>query len=87
MLPGLDFEFLDTLAYGGIHIHRFLSGTQLQLPAMSNDLGLGAFAKTVLPYPTRSEFLRRMADEHNRGRLTPAARRLFGAWFKWNTRA
>ena len=55
--------------------------------AMTNGLALGSFAKTVLPYPTRSEYLRRMANEFNRSRLTPMARRLFGAWFRWNTRS
>ncbi len=55
--------------------------------AMTNGLGLGRLARTVLPYPTRSEYLRRMADEFNRKRLTPAARRMFGAWFRWNTRS
>ena len=54
--------------------------------AMTNGLGLGRLARTVLPYPTRSEYLRRMADEFNRKRLTPTARRLFGVWFKWNMR-
>ena len=54
--------------------------------AMTNGLRLGSLAKTVLPYPTRAEYLRRMADEFNRKRLTPSARRLLGAWFKWNVR-
>ncbi len=54
--------------------------------AMTKGLGLGNLAATVLPYPTRSEYLRRMADEFNRKRLTPSARRLLGAWFKWNMR-
>ena len=54
--------------------------------AMTNGLELGRLAKTVLPYPTRSEYLRRMADEFNRKRLTPSTRRILGAWFKWNMR-
>ena len=54
--------------------------------AMSNGLGLGAFTKTMLPYPTRAEYLRRLADEYNRTRLTPAARRLMQSWFRYAAR-
>ena len=54
--------------------------------AMTNGLGLGRLARTVLPYPTRAEYLRRMADEFNRKRLTPTASRMFRTWFKWNMR-
>ncbi|MBN1237667.1 MAG: FAD-dependent oxidoreductase, partial [Gammaproteobacteria bacterium] len=43
--------------------------------AMSNGLGLGAFAGTVLPYPTRAEYVRKLADQYNRKRLTPFAKR------------
>jgi pyruvate/2-oxoglutarate dehydrogenase complex dihydrolipoamide dehydrogenase (E3) component len=50
--------------------------------AMSNGLGLGAFAKTVLPYPTRAEYARKLADQYNRKRLTPFARRAIRAWLR-----
>jgi pyruvate/2-oxoglutarate dehydrogenase complex dihydrolipoamide dehydrogenase (E3) component len=53
--------------------------------AMSNGLGLGRLAKTILPYPTRAEFLRRLADTYNRGRLTPTIARAISAWFKWTS--
>lgn len=52
--------------------------------AMSNGLGLKALGKVVLPYPTRSEYLRRLADDYNRTRLTPMAKRLMQTWFDWN---
>jgi len=50
---------------------------------MTRGLGIDAFAKTILPYPTRAEYLRRLADTFNRGRLTPSTKRLFSMWFKW----
>ncbi len=55
--------------------------------AMSNGLGLGALGKTILPYPTRGEYLRRLADSYNRTRLTPMAARLMKTWFRWNNRS
>jgi pyruvate/2-oxoglutarate dehydrogenase complex dihydrolipoamide dehydrogenase (E3) component len=52
--------------------------------AMANGIGVSGFAKAVLPYPTRAEALRRIADQFNRRRFTPTAQRLFKSWFKWN---
>ena len=51
--------------------------------AMANGLGLGALGKAILPYPTRGEYLRRLADTYNRTRLTPLAKRLMKMWFRW----
>lgn len=51
--------------------------------AMSNGLGLGAISKAVLPYPTRAEYLRRLADQYNRTRLTPLAQTLMKTWFRY----
>jgi len=53
--------------------------------AMANGLGLGALGKAVLPYPTRGEYLRRLADTYNRTRLTPLAKRLMRTWFRWSS--
>lgn len=50
--------------------------------AMSNELGLGGLGKTVFPYPTRSEYLRRIADDYNRTRLTPVVAKLMRAWLR-----
>ena len=50
--------------------------------AMSNGLGLGALGKAVLPYPTRAEYLRRLADQYNRNRLTSGVRGVMKAWFR-----
>jgi pyruvate/2-oxoglutarate dehydrogenase complex dihydrolipoamide dehydrogenase (E3) component len=50
--------------------------------AMTNGLGLGAIGRTMHPYPTRGEILRKAADQWRRGKLTPRVRRLFAAWFR-----
>lgn len=50
---------------------------------MSNSMGLGAAAKTILPYPTRSEYLKRLGDAYNRTRFTPRAQNITKTWFRW----
>lgn len=50
---------------------------------MTAGVGLGSLGSLVLPYPTRSEYLRRLADAWNRRRLTPRAARLLAAWLRW----
>jgi len=52
--------------------------------AMSHRIGLAGLGKTVLPYPTRAEYLRRLADSYNRTRLTPRTKRMMAQWFRWN---
>jgi pyruvate/2-oxoglutarate dehydrogenase complex dihydrolipoamide dehydrogenase (E3) component len=47
---------------------------------MSNKLGLSAAGKALFAYPTRSEYLKRLADAYNRSRLTPTVARLFKSW-------
>ncbi len=51
--------------------------------AMTNGLGLGALAKTIHPYPTQAEVLKKLADAYNRTRLTPAIKRLLAGWLSW----
>ncbi len=48
--------------------------------AMNQRIGLGSLGTLVLPYPTRSEYLRRLADAWNRTRLTPRAAGLLRWW-------
>ena len=50
--------------------------------AMTSGLGLGAIGRTMHPYPTRGEILRKAADAWRRGKLTPTVRRLFSTWFR-----
>lgn len=51
--------------------------------AMTAGLGLRTLAKTIHPYPTQAEAIKRVADAYNRTRLTPFLRWLFGKWFAW----
>ncbi len=53
--------------------------------AMKRGDGLRSFGSTIRPYPTRSAIFGRAADQFNRGRLTPLAKRLFGAFFRATT--
>lgn len=50
---------------------------------MTAGVGFGALGSLVLPYPTRSEYLRRLADAWNRQRLTPRTARLLAALLRW----
>ena len=49
--------------------------------AMTNDLGLGAIGKTMHPYPTQAEVLRKVADAWRRTKLTPTVKSLFNRYF------
>jgi pyruvate/2-oxoglutarate dehydrogenase complex dihydrolipoamide dehydrogenase (E3) component len=51
--------------------------------AITNDLGLGAIARTIHPYPTQAEVVKKLADMYNRTRLTPFVKRLLAGWLKW----
>jgi pyruvate/2-oxoglutarate dehydrogenase complex dihydrolipoamide dehydrogenase (E3) component len=49
---------------------------------MNQRIGLSALGSLVLPYPTRSEYLRRLADAWNRTRLTPRTAKLLAWWLR-----
>ncbi len=51
--------------------------------AMTAKLGLSSLAKTIHPYPTQSEIIKRLADQSQRRRLTPFVKRLLERWFAW----
>jgi pyruvate/2-oxoglutarate dehydrogenase complex dihydrolipoamide dehydrogenase (E3) component len=51
--------------------------------AMVGKLGLKTLAKTIHPYPTRNEALKKIGDACNQTRLTPTVRWLFEKWFRW----
>jgi pyruvate/2-oxoglutarate dehydrogenase complex dihydrolipoamide dehydrogenase (E3) component len=51
--------------------------------AMTARLGLKAIARTIFPYPTRSEVLRKLADAYNRSRLTPGVKHWLERWLRW----
>ncbi len=51
--------------------------------AMTAGATLGTLAKTVHPYPTRSEVWKKLGDAWNRTRLTPRRRRLLKMVLQW----
>ena len=51
--------------------------------AMTGGLGLAAIARTIHPYPTQAEAIRKLADACNRGRLTPFVKKVLAAWLAW----
>jgi len=51
--------------------------------AITGGLGLGAIARTIHPYPTQAEVVKKLADMYNRTRLTPFVKRLLAGWLKW----
>jgi pyruvate/2-oxoglutarate dehydrogenase complex dihydrolipoamide dehydrogenase (E3) component len=50
--------------------------------AIVNGVGLGGIGAAIHPYPTQAEVFRRAADIWRRGKLTPAVRRVFAAFFR-----
>lgn len=50
--------------------------------AMTAGLGLSAIGKTIHPYPTQAEAVKKLADAYNRSRLTPFIKRILTAWLR-----
>ncbi len=50
--------------------------------AMTNKLGLSAIGRTMHPYPTQSEALRKAADAWRRRKLTPRVKGLLAGYFR-----
>jgi pyruvate/2-oxoglutarate dehydrogenase complex dihydrolipoamide dehydrogenase (E3) component len=53
--------------------------------AITNGLGLSAIGRTIHPYPTQAEVIKRLADAYNRTRLTPFVKKVLGGWLKWQS--
>ena len=51
--------------------------------AIVGRLGLKAVARTIHPYPTQAEAIKKVADAYNRTRLTPLVKRMFEKWLAW----
>ena len=51
--------------------------------AMTGGLGLKTLARTIHPYPTHGEALKKVGDAYNKTRLTPTVKWLFDLWFRW----
>lgn len=54
--------------------------------AMVSGLGLRAIGSTIHPYPTQGEAARKLADAHNRSRLTLRIKGAVAAWLRWQRR-
>jgi pyruvate/2-oxoglutarate dehydrogenase complex dihydrolipoamide dehydrogenase (E3) component len=50
--------------------------------ASTAGVGLGAIARTIHPYPTQAEIVKKAADAWRRTKLTPGAKRLLRAFFR-----
>lgn len=50
---------------------------------MTHNIGLNKLAGTIFPYPTYTEALKKLADQHNRGRLTPLVAAVLRTWLRW----
>ncbi len=51
--------------------------------AMEQNLGLGAIASVIHPYPTQAEVIRKAADEYSQSRFTPFVKKLTSTWLRW----
>lgn len=51
--------------------------------AMVGGVGLKTLARTLHPYPTQAEAIKKIADAYNRTRLTPRIKLLFERWLAW----
>jgi len=61
------------------------AGEQIALISvlMNNGMGLSKAGNAIFNYPTRSEFLRKLADSFNKTRLTPTVGGILKRWLKW----
>ena len=51
--------------------------------AMVGGLGMQTLGKTIHPYPTQAEAIKKTADAYNRTRLTPRVKSMFEKWLAW----
>ena len=51
--------------------------------AMVGGLGLKTLSRTIHPYPTQADAIRKTGDAYNRTRLTPFVKSLFTKWMAW----
>ncbi|HTP64505.1 MAG TPA: mercuric reductase [Geobacteraceae bacterium] len=54
--------------------------------AITARLGLSAVGRTIHPYPTQAEAIKKLADAYNRTRLTPKVKKALATWLKWQRR-
>ncbi|MFZ4628295.1 MAG: mercuric reductase [Blastocatellia bacterium] len=54
--------------------------------AMTGGLSIKSLAKTIFPYPTQAEAIRRIADQYSLAQWGPRQRRLLRRWLAWQRR-
>ncbi len=98
-LAGVDRAILDGESKGFVKVHvragtdQILGATivarhagemisEITL-AMVGGLGLKHVARTIHPYPTQAEAIKRVGDAYSRTRLTPTVKGLFQRWLSW----
>jgi pyruvate/2-oxoglutarate dehydrogenase complex dihydrolipoamide dehydrogenase (E3) component len=98
-LAEVDRALLDGEAEGFARVHlkkgsdKLLGGTivarhageminELSL-AMTAGIGLSVIGKTIHPYPTQAEVIKKLADAYNRTRLTHLVKKILTVWLKW----
>jgi pyruvate/2-oxoglutarate dehydrogenase complex dihydrolipoamide dehydrogenase (E3) component len=67
----------------GRHAGEMISEITL---AMVGGLGLKTIARTIHPYPTQAEAIKKTGDAFNRTRLTAFVKSLFQKWLAWRRR-
>jgi pyruvate/2-oxoglutarate dehydrogenase complex dihydrolipoamide dehydrogenase (E3) component len=98
-MSGVDRAVLDGETEGFARVHlkkgtdRILGATIVARRAgeminelslvMTAGLGLSTIGKTIHPYPTQAEAIKKLADAYNKTRLTPFVKKLFSAWLAW----
>jgi len=69
---------------GATLVSRHAGETISEITAVMNaGKGLGSLAKTIHPYPTQAEVIKRAADAYSRSRLTPFVKRIFTRLLEW----
>jgi pyruvate/2-oxoglutarate dehydrogenase complex dihydrolipoamide dehydrogenase (E3) component len=54
--------------------------------AMTAGIGLTTLAKTIHPYPTQAEVIKKVADAFYRTKLTPKVKKVLSSWLKWKAK-
>jgi pyruvate/2-oxoglutarate dehydrogenase complex dihydrolipoamide dehydrogenase (E3) component len=91
ILEGADDGFLDVYTKKGSdkiigatmvsrHAGDMISEITL---AMVAGVGLSTISKTIHPYPTQAEAIKKAGDSYNRTRLTPLVKKVFNTLLKW----
>lgn len=98
-LDGLDRSVLEDEAEGFVRVHTCAGTDEIvgativaaragdligeYSLAMTRGIGLGRIARTIHPYPTVGEAIRKTGDLYQRDRLTPFMARLIRGWLRW----